>query len=65
MDTLLIFFVNRSFMHIVEKNQKPVFFKFRVLPVSVYNLKWRANRNLEPGAQNFKFINFIYATLIG
>ena len=25
MDTLLIFFLNRSFLDIVEKNQKPVF----------------------------------------
>ena len=43
MDTLLIFFLNRSFLDIVEKNQKPGFLNQRVPPISVYNLKWRAN----------------------
>ena len=36
MDTLLIFFLNRSSLDKVEKNQKPVF------QISVCNLKWRA-----------------------
>ena len=51
MDKLLIFFLNRSFLEIVEKNQKPIFLYSRV--PSILN-----------GAQNFKFIGFIYATLI-
>ena len=42
MDSHVIFFLNRSFLDIVEKNQKPVFLNQRVPPVSVYNLKWRA-----------------------
>ena len=42
MDTLLIFFLNRSFFDIGEKNQKPVFLNSRVPPISVYNLKWCA-----------------------
>ena len=29
MNTLLVFFLNRSLLDIVEKNQKPGFFKFR------------------------------------
>ena len=33
------------------------FLNKRVPPVSVFNLKWRANL--------FKFIGFVYATLIG
>ena len=41
MDTLLIFFLNRSFFLIVQKNQKPGFLNQRVPPDSVYNLKWR------------------------
>ena len=41
MDTLLIFFLNRSFLDVVEKNQKPVK-KKRVPPICVLNLKWRA-----------------------
>ena len=41
MDTLLIFFLNRSFFLIVQKNQKPVFLNQRVPPDSVDNLKWR------------------------
>ena len=55
MDTLLIFFLNRSFLDIVEKNQKSDFKKkesssrFCILILN--------------GAQNF--IGFIYATLIG
>jgi len=57
MDTLLIFFLTRSFLDIVEKNQKPFFFKFKEsLPFPYIILN---------GAQNFKFIGFIYATLIG
>ena len=57
MDTLLIFFLNRSFLDKVEKNQKPGFFdlespsRFCILILN--------------GAQNFQFIGFIYAALIG
>ena len=56
MDTLMIFFLTRSFLNIVDKNQKPVFWNKIVPPVSVLILN---------GAQSFKFIGFIYATLIG
>ena len=51
----MILFLTRSFLDIVAKNQKQVFFNLKS-PSSVYNLN---------GAQNFKFIGFIYATLIG
>ena len=40
MDILLIFFLNCSFLDILEKNQKPVCLISGVSPVSVYNLKW-------------------------
>ena len=43
--------------YIVEKNQKQVLKNQKVPPVSVYNVL--------NGAQNIKFIGFIYATLIG
>jgi len=56
MDTLLIFFLNRSFLHVVEKNQKPVLKKESPSRFCILILN---------GAQNFKFIGFIYATLIG
>ena len=42
MNTLLIFFLNRIFLDIVEKNQEPVFLNQRVSPISVFNDKWRA-----------------------
>ena len=43
MDKLFIIFSNRSFLDIVEKDQKPVFLNQRVPPISVYfNLKWCA-----------------------
>ena len=42
MDTLLIIFLNRSFLDIVEKNQKPVFEIREFLPFLYINLKWRA-----------------------
>ena len=51
----MILFLTHSFLDIVAKNQKQVFFNLKS-PSSVYNLN---------GAQNFKFIGFIYATLIG
>ena len=55
MDTLLIFFLNRSFLDIVEKNQKPVKKKspsrFCILILN--------------GVQNFKFLAFWYAPRIG
>ena len=54
MDTLLIFFLNRSFLDILEK--KPVF-KFRESLPFLYVIF--------NGAQNFQFIGFKYATLIG
>jgi len=42
MNTLLNFFLNRSFLDIVEKNQKPVF-KIREFLLFLYiNLKWPA-----------------------
>ena len=56
MDTLFIFFLNRSFLDIAEKNQKPVF-KIREFLSFLYIIL--------NGAQNFKFIGFIYGTLIG
>ena len=56
MDTLLIFFLNRSFLDIVEKKSKTGFKKREFLPFLYIILN---------GAQNFKFIGFIYATLIG
>ena len=42
MDTLFIFFVNRSFLNIVEKNRKPVFKITESLPFPYINLKWSA-----------------------
>ena len=42
MDTLLIFFLNRSILKIVEKNQKPVFNIREILTLLYINLKWRA-----------------------
>ena len=62
MDTLLIFFLNRSFLDIVEKNQKPVF-KIRefltFLNIIILN-----------GAQNFKlffkhFLGYKYEIRLG
>ena len=55
MDTLLIFFLNRSFLDIVEKNQKP---SFKISSSSSFCIL------ILNGAQNFIFIGFIYATLI-
>jgi len=42
MDTLLIFFLNRSFLNIAEKNQKQVISVRESLPFLYINLKWRA-----------------------
>ena len=42
MDTLLIFFLNRYFLDIVEKNQKLVFKIREFLPFLYIDLKWRA-----------------------
>jgi len=56
MDTLLIFFLNRSFLNIVEKNPKPFFLIIESLPFLYIILN---------GAQNLKFIGLIYAILIG
>ena len=41
MNTLLIFFLNRSFLDIVEKNQKPVFENESVPPFQIYRLHIR------------------------
>ena len=41
METLSIFFLNRPFLDIVEKNQKPVFKIRKFLPFLYINLKWR------------------------
>ena len=57
MDTLLmLIFLNRSFLDVVEKI-KNWFCKFRESFPFLYIIL--------NGAQNFKFIGFIYATLIG
>ena len=49
------FLLKPFFLGYSRENQKPVFLNYRVPPISVYNLKWRAS---------FKFIDFVYATLI-
>ena len=41
METLSIFFLNRPFLDIEEKNQKPVFKIRKFLPFLYINLKWR------------------------
>ena len=52
---LLIFLLKRTFLDVVEKNQKPVFLKFESsCRFCILN-----------GAQSFKFFGFIYTTLIG
>ena len=56
MDTLLIFLLTHFFLDIAEKNQKP-FFKLDI-PTRFCMLTLN-------GAQNFNFIGFLYATLIG
>ena len=61
MDTLLMFFLNRSFLDIVEKNQKPVFLNQRVPPVSVYYLKCRAKFQIyRLQIRNSDWLNFIH-----
>jgi len=61
MDTLLMFFLNRSFVDIVEKNEKPVFLIERVPPVSVYNLKWRAKFQIyRLRIRDSDWLNFIH-----
>ena len=57
METLIIFFLNRSFLDIVEKNQKPVFSKLESPSRFCIWILY--------GAQNFKFNSYLYATLIG
>ena len=42
MNTLLIFFLNRSFLDIEENNQKPVFKIREFLPFLYIDFKWRA-----------------------
>ena len=57
METLLIFFFNHIFLDTVEKNKKTGFLnlespsRFCILILN--------------GTQNFKFIGYLYATLIG
>ena len=58
MYTLLIFFLNRSFLDKIEKNQKPIFF-YKLENSSRFCII------ILNGAQNFKFNGFIYETLIG
>jgi len=58
--TLLISCLIHSLLDKVEKNQKPIFFKLRVIPVFCKLIILILN-----GAQNFKFIGFIFATLVG
>ena len=61
MDTLLIFFLNRSFFDIGEKNKKPVFLNSRVPPISVYNLKWRAKFQIyRLHVRDSDWLNFIH-----
>ena len=55
MDTLFIFFLNHSFLDLVEKNKKTYFLIERVPPVSVYNLKWRAKFQI----YRLPWLNFI------
>ena len=57
MDTLLIFFLNRSFLDKIEKYQKPGFLNLESPS--------RFCKLILNGAQNFKFIGFISVTLIG
>jgi len=57
MDTLLIFFLNHSFLDIVVKNQKPS------LPFLYINLKWRAKFQIyRLHIRDFDWLNFIYFT---
>ena len=58
METLLIFFFNHIFLDTVEKNKKTGFF-FNLESPSRFCIL------ILNGAQNFKFISFIYTTLIG
>ena len=55
MDIFLIFFLNRSFLDIDEK------IKNRIIKLEGSS---RFCKLVSNGAQNFKFIGFIYATLI-
>ena len=65
MDTLLIFFLNRVFLDIVEKNQKPVFLSYRVPPISVYNLKWRATFQIyQLHIRDSDWLNFIHFSVL-
>ena len=61
MNTLLNFFLNRSFLDKVEKNQKPVF-KIREFLLFLYiYLKWRAKFQIyRPHLSNSDWLNFIH-----
>ena len=50
MVTLIIFFLNRSFLDIVEKNEKPVFFKIKT--------KFQIYRLYKRDSDWLNFINF-------
>ena len=57
MDTLLIFFLNHSFLDIVGKNQKPS------LPFLYINLRWRAKFQIyQLHIRDFDWLNFIHFT---
>ena len=62
MDTLLIFFLNRSFLNLVEKNQKPGFLNQRALLFLFINLKLRTKfwiyRLLVSDSDWLNFIHF-------
>jgi len=61
MDTLLIFFLNRSFFNIVLKNQKPVFKIREFLPLLYINLKWRAKFQIyRLHIRDSDWLNFIH-----
>ena len=61
MNTLLIFFLNRSFLDIVEKNQKPVFKIREFLPFLYINLKWRVKFQIyRVHIRNSDWLNFIH-----
>ena len=59
MDTLLIFFLNRSFLDIVEKNQNRF---FKIIEFLYTNLKWRIKiqiyRLLKRDSDWLNFIHF-------
>ena len=63
MDTLLTSFLNRSFLDIEEKNQKPVFKIREFLPFLYIHLKWCAKFQIYRlhirGSDWLNFIHFL------